>query len=110
MLIAIMGNTFDKVIEKRAIHAMETKLSIMSEYSNIISLFNNEPHNFLFVIKPVVDDEEMDENSWEGGFNFLRKTMFNKIDKLDQSQTKIKNQQMLQASKIRDQIQSAIDK
>ena len=32
MLIAIMGNTFEMVIEKKAIHAMETKLQIMSEY------------------------------------------------------------------------------
>ena len=39
MLIAIMGNTFDMVIEKKAIHAMETKLSIMSDYSPIINLF-----------------------------------------------------------------------
>ena len=86
MLIAIMGNTFDKVIEKRAIHSMGTKLSIMSDYANIIRRFENDTNNFLFVVKPVIDDEEMeDENSWEGGFNFLRKIMFNKIDKLDQS-------------------------
>ena len=83
----------------------------MSDYINIINLLHDDTHNYLFVVRPVVDDEEMEEDdSWEGGFNFLRKTMFIKIDKLDQSQLKIKNQQMLQASKIRDQIQSAINK
>ena len=81
----------------------------MSDYINIINLLHDDTHNYLFVVRPVVDDEEMEEdNSWEGGFNFLRKTMFKKIEKLDQSQLKSKNQQMLQATKVRDQIQSAI--
>ena len=84
MLIAIMGNTFDKVMEKKAIHSMETKLSIMSEYSNLITRFDKDSHHFLFVVKPIVDEEDLeDENSWEGGFNFLRKTMFKKMDQLD---------------------------
>ena len=88
MLIAIMGNTFEMVIEKKAMHAMETKLNIMSDYKNVISLLDKDTENFLFIVKPVVDDEEMeDENAWEGGFNFLRKTLYNKMDLLNQNQT-----------------------
>ena len=90
MLIAIMGNTFEMVIEKKAIHAMETKLAIMSDYSRIISVFDRDIENFLFIVKPIVDDEEMDdEGSWEGGFNFLRKSMHSKFDQLNKSQNKI---------------------
>ena len=88
MLIAIMGNTFEMVIEKKAMHAMETKLNIMSDYKNVISLLDKDTENFLFIVKPVVDDEEMeDESAWEGGFNFLRKTLYNKMDLLNQNQT-----------------------
>ena len=90
MLIAIMGNTFDMVMEKKAIHAMQTKLQIMSEYSNLITRFDTDTHHFLFIVKPDVEDEEMDdENAWDGGFNFLRKTIFKKMDQLDQNITKI---------------------
>lgn len=53
----------------------------MSDYINVISLFDKDTDNFLFIVKPVVDEDEMeDEESWEGGFNFLRKSMYSKID------------------------------
>ena len=40
MVIAIMGNTFDKVIEKKEIASMNMKLDILSEYRNIIIQVN----------------------------------------------------------------------
>ena len=56
----------------------------MSDYINVITLFDKDSDNFLFIIKPVVDEDEMeDEDAWEGGFNFLRKNMFAKIDMLE---------------------------
>ena len=59
MLIAIMGNTFEMVIEQKALFAMETKLSIMSDYKNIISFIDKDTENFLFIVKPAVDEEEL---------------------------------------------------
>ena len=83
----------------------------MSDYINVITLFDKDSDNFLFIIKPVVDEDEMeDDDAWEGGLNFLRKTMFAKIDMLERNQNKIKSQQMNHASKVKDQIQNAIDK
>ena len=94
MLIAIMGNTFEMVIEKKAIHAMNTKLQIMSDYSNVIGLFDRDTEHFLFIVKPVIDgdEENEDEDSWEGGLNFLRKSIIKKIDQNNQNQIKIKDQ------------------
>ena len=94
MLIAIMGNTFEMVIEKKAIHAMNTKLQIMSDYSNVISLFDRDTDHFLFIVKPVIDgdEENEDEDSWEGGLNFLRKSIIKKIDQNNENQIKIKDQ------------------
>ena len=96
MLIAIMGNTFEMVIEKKAIHAMNTKLQIMSDYSNVISRFDRDTDHFLFIVKPVIDDEEdEDEGSWEGGLNFLRKSIMKKIDQINVNQIKSKDQQTM---------------
>ena len=93
MLIAIMGNTFEKVIEKKAIHAMNTKLQIMSDYANVIKFFDRDTDHFLFIVTPVIDDEENeDEASWEGGLNFLRKSILNKIDQINENQTNSKDQ------------------
>ena len=90
MLIAVMGNTFDMVMEKKAIHGMQTKLQIMSEYTNLISMFDKESHHFLFIVQPVVDEDDLgDEIAWEGGFNLLRKTMIKNKDQLDQKLAKI---------------------
>ena len=83
MLIAIMGNTFGEVIEKKAKEAMDTKLEIMSDFINIIAFFERDTTNFLFIVKTVVDDEEEEGESGEGAFNSLKKGMFNKIDKLE---------------------------
>ena len=38
MLIAIMGNTFDNVIERKSVFAMQMRLNLLSDYRNIINL------------------------------------------------------------------------
>ena len=58
---------------------MKTKLQIISDFSNMILKFDKDSHHFLFVVKPVVDDEETDIGTWEGGFNSLR-SKFNYLD------------------------------
>ena len=40
MLIAIMGNTFDNVIERKSIYAIQMRLSILSDYKDVINLLN----------------------------------------------------------------------
>ena len=62
MLIAIMGNTFDMVVEKKTIHEMNTKLQIMGDYSKLITRIDKDSCHFLFIVKPIVDDEDVDED------------------------------------------------
>merc|ERR1711994_42302 len=91
MVIAIMGNTFDKVIEKKDMHAMQVKLSILSEYRNIINLVNTERDyaNFVFYVAPEIDEDELEASTdWEGGFNFLRKALFRRVDTLERVQAR----------------------
>ena len=97
MLIAIMGNTFDNVIEKKSLFAIQMRLSILSDYKDIIDLVRTEADydNFVYVVYPVVDEDEVEANQdWEGGFNYLRKALNRKIDMLDKSQ--FRNSQVVQ--------------
>lgn len=40
MLIAIMGNTFDYVVERKVMYALQTKLNILSDYYYVIKKRN----------------------------------------------------------------------
>ena len=68
MLIAIMGNTFDMVIERRHEYSMQTKLNIMGEYCYVVSNNNRfitrmdkDKKKFLVVVRPELDEEEKED-------------------------------------------------
>ena len=66
MLIAIMADTFEKVIEQRPTFSLKNKLMILAAMENVIrSKESNEDHSkvFLYFIKPASGDNE------EGGDN-----------------------------------------
>ena len=71
MLIAIMGNTFNMVIERKTEYSMQTKLSLLGQYCQVMrkqdSIFSKlirqkKAFKFLFVVRPILDEEEK-ENS-----------------------------------------------
>ena len=73
MLIAIMGDTFERVIENRDLNSMKTKLELLGDLSaNIRKIDNlvglkaaNKNDRFLFVVTP--DDDDQDAlGTWEG--------------------------------------------
>ena len=92
MLVAIMGNTFDNVIERKSIYAIQMRLSILSDYKDVINLLNRikgiqDYNNFVYVVYPAVDLEEIeDQADWEGGFNYLRKALNRKLEMLEKAQ------------------------
>ena len=51
MLVAIMGNTFDMVVEKKAVYIMKSQLQTMSEYSDVINLMETDTETYLFIVK-----------------------------------------------------------
>ena len=82
MLIAIMGDTFARVIENRQLNTAQTKIEIMGEQTDNIIEFNccgkkNSDENdqekaFLFVVTPEdADGDDMD--SWEGSIKQMSK-------------------------------------
>ena len=58
MIIAIMGDTFDKVTEDAEVHGIRQKLALMSDYERNFRQSEDEDL-YLFVI--VVQEEESDE-------------------------------------------------
>lgn len=99
MLIAIMGDTFERVIENREVNSIKTKLDLMSDLAGVLKSKNKsevEKDVFLYVVTP--DDEDLDNSDdWEGVVNKISrdtekhmsglKTTLNKqIEKLIESQ------------------------
>ena len=65
MLIAIISNTFEKVIENRELHAIQTKLELMGEFSSNIRDDKDDRKRFLYVVTP--EENDLDEvGDWEG--------------------------------------------
>ena len=53
MLIAIMGNTFDKVMDNRQVAALKERLGIMQDYRKVVSFLNlDKSFRYMVTIKP----------------------------------------------------------
>ena len=70
MLIAIMGDTFGRVIENQNQFGLQTKLSIMGDYSELISSNKKvaDANNYLFIVKPK-QEVFSSEGNWEGSLS-----------------------------------------
>lgn len=68
MLIAIMGDTFERVTENKELNSIKTKLKIVSELMYNIPLDEGDDKSLLFVVTPD-DDGENDVVTWEGTVN-----------------------------------------
>ena len=53
MLIAIMGDTFDKVSEKRKEAALNEKIQILDDYIDVIKIQPSDQKQFVFSVTPI---------------------------------------------------------
>ena len=79
MLIAIMGDTFERTIQNRDLNSTKTKLELLSDLSvNIyqsesqVSEVDEKIERFLFVVTPD-DDEQNELGTWEGSISQMSK-------------------------------------
>ena len=64
MLVAIMGDTFDTVYEKKQLHGMKTKLNFVSEIEkDYFKKDESDQYDFLYVIKPYHHARDASENA-----------------------------------------------
>ena len=73
MLIAIMGDTFGRIIESKEVNAMKTKIELMEDIALVMNkkIKVEEQKIFLFVVEPdIKDDDSVSE--WVGSFNSIK--------------------------------------
>ena len=71
MLIAIMGNTFDKVIEKKQVSSLKEKINILNDYRNVNQMLGLErSFQYIFIIKPALKADDGAE--WEGKISAIK--------------------------------------
>ena len=80
MLIAIMGDTYERVMESKDINAVKTKLEIMGEQAfnmHKLDLFptkaESAPCDFMYVVTLDDDADQADADTWEGSIKQMSK-------------------------------------
>ena len=88
MLIAIMGDTFDKVIDNRPTYSLKNKLMLMADMQSIIAQETDattaDSNVFLYVIQPSSQNEEEvvdEEGQWRGKVYYIQNLIKSKFDR-----------------------------
>ena len=86
MLIAIMGDTFDRVIDQRPTYSLKNKLMLMAALKSLIRSRRPEEESkvFIYVIQPAnrnEDEMNEDENGWRGKLFYIQSFIRTKFEK-----------------------------
>ena len=86
MLIAIMGDTFDRVIDQRPTYSLKNKLMLMAAMKSMIRSRRPEDESkvFIYVIQPASrNEDEMadDDNGWRGKLWYIQSFIRSKFEK-----------------------------
>jgi len=65
MIIAFMGDTFERIAENKEVYATKGKLELLADYAFLLKDGSNQEKDkiFLYVVKPD-GDEENDMSTW----------------------------------------------
>ena len=80
MLIAIMGDTFDRVIDQRPTYSLKNQIMILASMRSLIRSKQSvtDPDVFIYVIEPATSEGDEDESTgggegaWRGKLHFLQ--------------------------------------
>ena len=132
MLIAIMGDSFNKVFENKHVHGIKMKIEFTTEYERLLEgkiqrkgADDNDPvsyHDYLFIGRQMEgSDDEDDDDEWEGTVRRLTRTMErttntvkkiveDKCDKIQQSLDENNKKEAMQGRQLKAHIDSAMKK
>jgi len=72
MIIAIMGNTFDKVMDKRQLSALKERINIMQDYRKVVTFLKlDKSFKFMAIVKPI-SLSDIGEDNWDGRVTAIR--------------------------------------
>ncbi len=78
MLIAVMGDTFDRVMENKDINSIKSKLELVADLVAILDNRDDKYNQkiFFFMVEPVKDEEEDEEQDlWEGTIRTMTRVL-----------------------------------
>ena len=76
MLIAIMGDTFDMVMEQRAESGMKERIGLLADFKVLIEFFGIDLRTpAILVMKPVESDSVEDDSNWDGKMAAIKRSM-----------------------------------
>ena len=111
MLIAIMGDTFDRVMEQKPTYSLKNKLMLMAAMKSIIGSQEKEDETkiFLYVIQPEQDVDEVNEDQslWRGKVHHMQDQIKVKFQNMTDTVNELVNR--LRAH-IKDQMESIMEK
>lgn len=80
MLIAIMGNTFDKVMDKRNLSALKERIAMMQDYRKVVIFLGlDKSFKFMAIVKPV-SLSDIGEETWDGHLTAVREVVNEKVE------------------------------
>ena len=66
MLIAIMTNTYDKVMESRQVAALKERIQIMMDYRKVVTFLRLDgSFNYMVILRPT-NKFDIQEAGWDG--------------------------------------------
>ena len=71
MLIALMGDTFDRVIENKLLAKLKLKVKVVNDF---IFLLQDSGERFIFLATPKIKDGEQ-STTWEGKITEIRRAV-----------------------------------
>ena len=78
MLIAIMGDTFDMVMEQRAESALKERIGLLADFKVLVDWFGIDLRTpAILVMKPAETDIIEDDSNWDGKMVAIKRTMKN---------------------------------
>ncbi len=79
MLIAVMGDTFDRVMENKDINSIKSKLELSADLVAILRNRDSECNKkvFFFMVEPTKNDDDEDEEQdlWEGTIRTMNRVL-----------------------------------
>lgn len=77
MLIALMGDTFAKVMEQKEQFGLQTKLAIMSDYTALVLDKTQTQDNecYMFVVTQKTEGTDDPNAAWEGNLSVIKKVI-----------------------------------
>jgi len=110
MLIAIMGNTFDKVMDKRSLSSLRERIAMMQDYRKVVTFLGlDKSYKFMIILKPS-SLSDIGEESWDGKVTAIKQVVTDNQEKAEEAHNKRQHRIESRIQSIDSNFNSRVDK